>query len=1348
MAVRLSPGVYISERDLTNGATLVGTGGVGIVAKLNKGHIGKPIYINTEKELINKGGMPIPGFNLVSWHSIDNILLYQASVVASRAENLEYYAKHNTSNQIFKIPVNSAQVGLALTGNTVPFNFKDEFDGMIKNRTIFKTVNVNDEFDVMNEDNGVDISDLDNSILIKNDDELDVMNSTNAFNTKSKPIYKLPKVGPLSIIKDQFVPELEVGQVYNSNGKLIEIGNNIYDNYFILRVNVGEKLTGIGTIVRDHNDANDKTLIGTGTSFTNHLKNGSELTLSYLGTPNSVTSNLSRTNENYSKIKGRFVAMVTGGNSSYAATGAENSLIVANGISRYVSYIEPSYSTTVTTTIDVDDTMIITDGVTTKTFVFKSTSSTGLEVAIGGLTTNNAKLLALKAAIDADADLKLTLTVTVEDTKIYVGAKKSYIVSWVGGTFTTFGGSVDSTPVVWNEYTSGTEVGFVYLTTTAPTSWATITSWTYSLPQTPVVVLVDKVMSDTILKVQTAVTSIPADNDANKIVATYQYNYASDLKQSTIETIYRDNTDSTGKTIIGKNVNFYTLLRIGSKIVVTLGVGESYIAYVASIVNKTKLILSTALINNVGGFVLSDSSSLAIGFSYSNFCFTASDINVGTTVYTSNGSTGVVTASDELNTDLSTPEFNYIVKLTNGSFNNGDKICISQLKSDEWPFYTNYINSITDYIRENNIVSLIYSMDTDSDSFTPEIGDIVYMGLLNGVISTAYKGYGEVLFVTPGGIGETTDTQKILTIELKSNDTTKTNNSYDTTGITSKIGKNIDTAQWYVALDGQSGNFSAATCGKIDFINMYDDVLVYETVENNDVMLMVNQGDVAGQFVLTDTIEDRYTYTYFTGSTPSASDKIVHSSTRIDGGTAVATEFMRVFAITPGAWANDAKISIAMCDMDNYSTALMEDNGVAFKALFEFMPDTTDKTLIAIAVMLDDLVVEKYLVSTDPKSKDENNISRYILDIINKRSSYVRIMLNTGIFSPSVPNGYAIHFNPIQNTKIENGFSGVKYELNYNYYYDVDGSSIYLTTTQGIVEADDVLTALEVFRNRDDVLISYTVDGEWSGNSTIANRMTTLCEYRNDSVNIIGPSLGHIVGIKDQEIIAKNLTDYVNDNGLANGSRTAQFSAFYGNVKQVYDVFNDTNVWLPISVDAVGINARIDQINDIWAAPAGMTRGNIQNFTKLGWNPNQEIRDVLYPQRVNPIVQFRGDGTVIWGVRSLCTRKSDLADIYNRKTLNYIERNLERSVKQFMFEFNDEQTRGQVVATIEPFLRGIRARRGLVDYQIVCDNSNNPASVVEQNTLVCDIYLKLQHVIETIELNFVITKTGASFSEA
>jgi hypothetical protein len=199
--------------------------------------------------------------------------------------------------------------------------------------------------------------------------------------------------------------------------------------------------------------------------------------------------------------------------------------------------------------------------------------------------------------------------------------------------------------------------------------------------------------------------------------------------------------------------------------------------------------------------------------------------------------------------------------------------------------------------------------------------------------------------------------------------------------------------------------------------------------------------------------------------------------------------------------------------------------------------------------------------------------------------------------------------------------------------------------------------------------------------------------------------------------------------------------------KYQYDIYNDKNRWVPLNGDIAGLCARTDLNFDPWYSPAGLNRGQVRGVIKLAFQPRQAARDTLYKNNINPVATFTGEGTVLYGDKTAQAKPSAFDRINVRRLFIVLEKAIATAAKYSLFEFNDAFTRSQFRSLVEPFLRDVQARRGLIDFKVVCDERNNTPEVIDSNRFVADIYIKPNRSINFIQLNFVATRTGVNFSE-
>tara|TARA_R110001632_G_scaffold153962_7_gene272035 strand:- start:220 stop:855 length:636 start_codon:yes stop_codon:yes gene_type:complete len=199
--------------------------------------------------------------------------------------------------------------------------------------------------------------------------------------------------------------------------------------------------------------------------------------------------------------------------------------------------------------------------------------------------------------------------------------------------------------------------------------------------------------------------------------------------------------------------------------------------------------------------------------------------------------------------------------------------------------------------------------------------------------------------------------------------------------------------------------------------------------------------------------------------------------------------------------------------------------------------------------------------------------------------------------------------------------------------------------------------------------------------------------------------------------------------------------------KQMYDKYNDVFRFVPMNGDTAGLCAFTDQVADAWFSPGGFNRGNVRGAIKLSYNPKKSERDQLYRARINPIVDFPGQGVVLFGDKTALAKPSAFDRINVRRLFLVLEKAISTAAKFSLFEFNDEFTRAQFRNLIEPFLRDVQGRRGIFDFRVVCDDTNNTGEVIDRNEFIGDIYIKPARSINFITLNFIAVRTGVEFSE-
>ena len=370
-------------------------------------------------------------------------------------------------------------------------------------------------------------------------------------------------------------------------------------------------------------------------------------------------------------------------------------------------------------------------------------------------------------------------------------------------------------------------------------------------------------------------------------------------------------------------------------------------------------------------------------------------------------------------------------------------------------------------------------------------------------------------------------------------------------------------------------------------------------------------------------------------------------------------------------------------------------------------------------------------------AKTDSGATNYYKTVINQNSNYIWAGADRSGAISNTANAIvtSTNLNPLTATLTGGG----------------DGNS----------EANCSLTVLtggyDYFKQTADVDISLVLAGKARGTSTettsapsttsvnyatMANYIIgNIAEYRKDCVVFISPA-------KADSVVQTTAGDAVTNmvafrNNISTGSSYAVLDSGY---KYQYDKYNDLYRYIPLNGDIAGTCVRTDATNDPWFSPAGLQRGQVKNVTKLAFNPNQSQRDILYKADINPVVTFPGQGTILYGDKTLLGRPSAFDRINIRRLFITLEKAVALAARSALFDFNDEFTRAQFVNVIEPYLRDVQGRRGITDFKVVCNDTNNTAQVVDSNQFVGDIYIKPNRSINFIQLNFVAVRSGVEFS--
>ena len=369
-------------------------------------------------------------------------------------------------------------------------------------------------------------------------------------------------------------------------------------------------------------------------------------------------------------------------------------------------------------------------------------------------------------------------------------------------------------------------------------------------------------------------------------------------------------------------------------------------------------------------------------------------------------------------------------------------------------------------------------------------------------------------------------------------------------------------------------------------------------------------------------------------------------------------------------------------------------------------------------------ILEVYeAVSRATDAKTESGETNYFIDVIKQRSSWIYAKGATNL----VTTNTAVNMAAL--TTDNAVYDSLKLGVD--------------STAEGSIALNILTAGYDKFASAEDVDISLIMQGKAMHGTNDAGLakyiIDNICEKRKDCVLFASPSYADVVNNIGGEVTA--ILAY--RNALTNSSYALIDSGY----KYAYDKYNDVYRYVPLNGDIAGLAVRSDELRDAWFSPAGYNRGGLKNVVKLPFNPNKAERDLLYQSDINPVVTFPGQGTILFGDKTLLGKPSAFDRINVRRLFIVLEKAISTAAKFSLFEFNDSFTRSQFRNLVEPFLRDIQGRRGIVDFRVVCDDTNNTGEVIDRNEFVGDIYVKPSRSINFIQLNFVAVRSGVEFSE-
>lgn len=482
---------------------------------------------------------------------------------------------------------------------------------------------------------------------------------------------------------------------------------------------------------------------------------------------------------------------------------------------------------------------------------------------------------------------------------------------------------------------------------------------------------------------------------------------------------------------------------------------------------------------------------------------------------------------------------------------------------------------------------------------------------------------------------------------------------------------------------------------------------------------------------------------YF-GTGISVSDPFIKDATDFDNQTSALDSDGHTFiGRYHGTAGNSIKVSV--CPVEDGDAAF---NSWTYKGEFDDAPGTStyasnaggsnDEIHVVVVDEDGDLtgtagtVLERYpylSLATDAKTNDgtKNNWK----DVINARSEYI----------------WAVSANKANDVS-DQQFSEASTAANTNFVLAdpvVKDFSLTSGANSGTLTTSEFATGFDKFESNEDIQVDFLIApglADSASQATVVNDLVaTAGSLRKDCVVVTSPHRNAVVGVSSAATIVTNTTS------LADNFTASSYLIMDNNYLKMYDKYNDKYVFIPAASSTAGLMAGTDAVAAPWFSPAGNRRGNYFGVTSLAYSASQSQRDTLYKKGVNPIVNLPGQGVILFGDKTKESRPSAFDRINVRRLFLAVERAISAAARNVMFEFNDEFTRAEFVNIVEPFLREIKGRRGITDFRVVCDDTNNTAAVIDRNEFVASVFIKPARSINYVTLNFVAVRTGVDFEE-
>ena len=445
----------------------------------------------------------------------------------------------------------------------------------------------------------------------------------------------------------------------------------------------------------------------------------------------------------------------------------------------------------------------------------------------------------------------------------------------------------------------------------------------------------------------------------------------------------------------------------------------------------------------------------------------------------------------------------------------------------------------------------------------------------------------------------------------------------------------------------------------------------------------------------------------------------------------------------PGLLGNSIRVSLCPADsassttFSNWTYASSFDKAPATSTYATNRSATNDEVHVVVIDKNGEFtgtsgtVLETFpFMSVGKNAQNPDGTNNFVKDVINERSEYVWM---AGFDSDFTASGAG--------TDIDSGDNFIQNIAN----IAISNHDFSLGVNSGVLGTSEQLSGFDLFEDPDQVEIDFLIAPGMVSSAdqiTVVNDLVSTAQsLRKDCVVVASPARSDVV---NQTSAATAVTNVVT---TANGFTNSSYLVADNNYLKIYDKYNDQYIQIPAASSTAGIMAATDLNRAPWFSPAGQRRGQYLGITGLAYTPNKSQRDTLYKVDVNPIANIPGQGTLLYGDKTALGRPSAFDRINVRRLFLVLERAIGRAAQQVLFEFNDEFTRAEFVNIVEPVLREVKGRRGITDFKVVCDETNNTAAIVDRNEFIANIFIKPARSINFVTLNFVAVRTGVDFEE-